>query len=186
MVAAALGYPEITAHLLARGAAVNAQDEKHTHALHAAALFAFQTNDTPRAKALIDLLVQHGASLNQPNDAGQNPLLLLLGASAKPGTKSDQKHLLAILPLLLSKGADLNAQDQRGVSALHACALHGLLLPARQLLAAGANPQCRDGLDRTPAELAQMLGYVDVATELAAVRPPALRPGAIQAKPSNP
>lgn len=69
---------------------------------------------------------------------------------------------------MLDFAADLDAQDERGVSALHACAIHGLLGCARQLLARGAEREIRDCLGRRPAELAELLGYTDVATELGA------------------
>jgi hypothetical protein len=46
--------------------------------------------------------------------------------------------------------------------------MHGLLLPLRALLAARADPSRCDVLERTPRQVAQLLGYVDVAAELAA------------------
>ena len=71
-----------------------------------------------------------------------------------------------MLPLLLGQCRAINVQDKRGVSALHACALHGLLLPLRALLAAHADTRLLDILGRTPAMLAQRMGYMDIATEL--------------------
>ena len=78
---------------------------------------------------------------------------------------------MALLPLFLLARADLNLQDQRGVSPLHACAMHGLLLPARTLLAAKADPSRRDVLDRTARQVAQLLGYIDLAAELGSREP---------------
>jgi ankyrin repeat protein len=168
MIAAALGYPEIVALLLTNGAHVDAEDERGVRALHVAAQFAFSSQDPERAQRTLQLLLEHGAAVNAANAAGQTPLMLLLGARADPGTAVDQRQLLALLPLLLSRHPDLNAQDQRGVSALHACAMHGLLLAARALLAAGADPDRRDILDRTPRQIAHLLGFIDVAAELGA------------------
>ena len=168
MIAAALGFPEIAAQLLARGAAPGAEDERGTRALHAAAQFAFRSTDTARCARLIEALIERGADINASNAGGQTPLLLLLGACADAGSAADQKHLLALLPLLLCARADVNLQDQRGVSPLHACAMHGLLLPARSLLAARADPSRRDVLDRSAREIAHLLGYIDVAAELGA------------------
>jgi hypothetical protein len=48
--------------------------------------------------------------------------------------------------------------------------MHGLLLPLRALLAAGADPSRCDLLGRTPREVAHLLGFIDVAAELAAGR----------------
>ncbi len=167
MIASALGFPEIVALLLEHGAQTNAQDERGTHALHAVGQFAFRSAETARAQGIIELLLKHGADVNSTNAAGQTPLLLLLGARAEAGTTADQKHLLLLLRQLLAAGADVNAQDQRGVSALHACAMHGLLLPARVLLAARADTSRRDVLDRSAREVAHLLGYIDVAAEIA-------------------
>jgi hypothetical protein len=166
MIAAALGFPEIVARLLARGAQVNASDERGTRSLHAAAQFAFRSSETDSAKRVLQLLLEHGADVNAVNASGQTPLLLLLGGRAEPGSPVDQKHLLAMLPLFLLAHADINLQDQRGVGPLHACAIHGLLLPARALLAAKAEAGRRDMLDRSPRQVAQLLGYIDLAAEL--------------------
>jgi len=168
MIAAALGFPEILERLLVAGAQVDARDERGTSALHAAAQFAFRTSDTDCARRLLDLLIRHGANVNATNASGQTPLLLLLGGRAELGAATDQKHLVALLPVFLLARADIDQQDQRGVGPLHACAMHGLLLPARALLAARADPARRDALDRSARQIAHLLGYVDVAAELGA------------------
>ena len=172
MIAAALGYPEIAVALLKAGANVDALDESHTRALHAATHFAFHGRDSDRAKATLDALLEHGAAIDARNSEGQTALLLLLGAHAEAGVASDEKRLLASIPSLLKHHADVNAADNRGVTALHACAMHGLLLPARALIAAGADTQKRDMRDRTAREVAHLLGFIDVAVELAAPRTP--------------
>jgi ankyrin repeat protein len=164
MIAAALGIPDLVAKLLERGADVNAEDERGVRALHAAAQFAFGSRDADRAQRILGA----GAAVDAANAAGQTALLLLLGARAEPGTATDQRHLLTLLRLLLKQGVNPNVQDQRGVGALHACAMHGLLLPARALLAAGADPDRRDILERAPRAIAHLLGFIDVAAELGA------------------
>jgi ankyrin repeat protein len=68
--------------------------------------------------------------------------------------------------LLLARGANPDAQDQRGVGVLHAAAMHGLADPCRSLLRAGADPALRDTLGRSAAEVALMLGYADLAAEI--------------------
>ena len=168
MIAAALDFSELVAQLLARGADADAEDERGTRALHAAAQFAFGSRDGERARRTLELLLERGAAIDARNAVGQTALLLLLGARTEPGAAADQQQLLALLPLLIKWHADLNVQDQRGVGALHACAMHGLLLPARALLAAGADPEQRDRLERTPREIAHLLGFIDVAAELGA------------------
>jgi uncharacterized protein len=166
MIAAALGFPELATQLITHGADVNAEDERGMRALHAATQFAFHSRDGERGMRMLELLLDAGAVVDAANAAGQTALLLLLGARAEAGACADQRQLLALLPLLLKRRANLDVQDQRGVSALHACAMHGLLLPARALLAAGADPERRDILERTPRVIAHLLGFIDVAAEL--------------------
>ncbi len=97
---------------------------------------------------------------------GATPLLLLLGAQSRPGSDGDGTHLGALLPVLLEAGADADHADARGVTALHACAMHALFAPARVLLTRGANREAVDAFDRTPADVARVLGLVDLAMEL--------------------
>ncbi|MHB1059499.1 MAG: ankyrin repeat domain-containing protein [Rhodanobacter sp.] len=167
MVAAAMGYPEIAEQLLAAGADVNAVDGGGRSALHAAAQFGFEHNDSLRARRLFDGLLKHGADINHADGEGKTPLLLLLGAQLRPGSECDATHLGALVPLLLDAGARVGHADQRGVTALHACAMHALLPPARVLLSRGADRHAADAFGRTAAEVARQLGYVDIAHELA-------------------
>jgi ankyrin repeat protein len=167
MIASAMGYPEIIAALLNAGADVNSADDSHTRALHAASHFAFHGRDAERAQRTLEALLDRGADVDARNSEGQTALLLLLGAHAEAGAAADQKALLAMMPLLLKRHADIDAADNRSVTALHACAMHGLLLPARALVAAGADTQVRDMRERTPREVAHLLGFIDVAKELA-------------------
>jgi ankyrin repeat protein len=167
MIAAALGFPELTEKLLAAGADPNLADEKGSTALHAAAHYAF-SHAGARARAVLEALLRLGAAPNTRNAKGQTALLLLVGGRADPGSPCDAAQVAHLVALVLDFAADLDAQDERGVSALHACAIHGLLGCARQLLARGAERDIRDCLGRRPAELAELLGYADVATELGA------------------
>lgn len=166
MIAAGLGYPELVAQLLAHGADVDAADERGTRALHAAAQFGFAGRDVDAAKRTLQTLLDAGASPDAVNSVGQTGMLLLLGGGADVGASVDQQNLLELLQLLLARHPDLRLHDQRGVSVLHACAMHGLLLPARALLAAGADPTCCDSRGRTPREVAHLLGFIDIAAEL--------------------
>lgn len=166
MIAAALGYPDIVSALLARGADVNAQDDNGTRPLHAAAQFAFVNRDTGRARQTLELLIGKGAELDAHDKRGDSALHVLLGARAEPRSVGDQQHLQSLLSLFLVGRVDVNLQDDRGVSPLHACAMHGLILPARALLAARADPEAVDSMGRTPREVANLLGFIDVAAEL--------------------
>jgi ankyrin repeat protein len=168
MVAAVQGYPEIAEQLLEAGADANAVDARGHSALHAASQFGFEQNDSLRARRLFDALLKRKADLNLSDTEGKTPLLLLLGAHLRPGSPCDATHIGALLPVLLDAGARIDHADQRGVTALHACAMHALLPPARVLLARGADRNAADAFGRTAADVARHLGFVDIAHELAA------------------
>ena len=171
MVAAALGFPEVVEVLLERGANPALTDEHGHTALHAAARFCFDSRDSLRCRRLLDALLhacdKDPARVDARDELGATPLLLLLGAQAKADAVADGTHLAALLPALLEAGADPNHADARGVSALHACAMHALFAPARALLARGAHREATDGFGRTPSDVARLLGLVDLAMELA-------------------
>ncbi|MBD8879909.1 ankyrin repeat domain-containing protein [Rhodanobacter sp. 7MK24] len=167
MVAAAMGRPELAEVLIAAGADVNAVDSHGHSALHAAAQYGFEHNDSLRARRLLDVLLKHGATVDRADGEGKTALLLLLGASQRPGSECDATHLGALVPALLEAGANVAHADQRGVTALHACAMHTLLAPARVLLSRGADRAATDAFGRTAADVARQLGFVDIAHELA-------------------
>jgi ankyrin repeat protein len=169
-LAAALGLVRIAEALLEAGADIHVADEQGTTPLHAAAQYAFESSDGDNARQLFDLLLRGGARMDVRNGAGQDALLVLLGARAQPGTRCDAEHLLRLLEFMLERGARVDAQDLRGVGTLHACALHGLYGCARLLKAHGAPLELVDGFERSAADVASLLGYVDVAAELGSQR----------------
>ena len=166
MLAAARGGADLMEQLLGAGADVNVASAHGQTALLAAARYAFDRGDSLGARRVFDVLLRHGAAVNHSDAGGMSALLLLLGAHAPPGQDGDATHIGALLPLLLDAGAEVAHADQRGVTALHACALHALLGPARTLIGRGAPLQARDAWGRTPAEVAQRLGFSDLALEL--------------------
>ncbi len=165
MLASALGLADIAARLLTAGADVAAGDGQGLAPLHCAALYGFTGRDRPRLLALLDTLLLAGAEPDQPAAGGVTPLLLLLGARAEPGGACDEGVVLAGLERLLEEDVSLDAQDPRGFGPLHLAALHGLGGVVQRLLRAGADPDLRDTLNRTPREIAVMRGFIDVAAE---------------------
>ena len=163
MLAAALGLPDIVAKLLTAGADVHAGDDQHLAPLHCAALYGFTARERPRLLALLDTLLLAGAEPDQPAAGTVTPLLLVLGARAEPGTACDEQVVLAAVERLLDEDVALDVRDPRGFGPLHLAALHGLPLLVQSLLRAGADPDARDNLNRSPREIAVMRGFIDIA-----------------------
>ncbi len=170
MIAASLGNLPMVDALLEAGADPNAADEQGETVLHAAAQLAFDSSDTVSVHALLDRLLRAGADPASRNRAGQDALLVLLGARSAAGARCDGGHLARLAELLLGYGAKPDTQDQRGVGVLHACAVHGLFGCARMLKAHGAPLDLLDGFGRSAADVASLVGYADVAAELDASR----------------
>jgi ankyrin repeat protein len=166
IIAAALGEPCTVEALLESGANPNAVDAAGVTPLQALAQHAFAGGDAAHVRTVLDRLLQAGARLDACNSDGQDALLVLLGARAQPGTQCDAERIRTLAEYLLQTGASVDTQDRRGVGILHACALHGLLGCARLLKAHGAPVDQLDAFGRTAADVAALLGYVDVAAEL--------------------
>jgi len=171
MLASALGLPDIISHLLSRGAEINARDAQGFNALHCAAIHGFSSRDKQRVIAMFDMLLYADIEFDSATQTGlHTPLHFLLGARAEAGASCDEEVLIAAMERLLSEGVELDTQDQRGMSALHLAAMHGLSRIVNRLLREGASRNTRDSLGRTPHELALVRGFVDVAAEFETLR----------------
>lgn len=165
MLASALGLPDIAARLLTAGADVHASDAQQLGPLHCAALYGFGARDRSRLLALLDTFAAGRSRAGPCRGRVGHPAAVAAGARAEPGTACDEQIVLAAVERLLDEDVSLEARDPRGFGPLHLAALHGLPLLVQRLLRAGADPDVRDALNRSPREIAVMRGFIDVAGE---------------------
>jgi len=99
-------------------------------------------------RAAIELLIEHGADVNQVTGVGgMTPLHM----SARRGTTR-------IAEALLDAGADIEAKDKDGETPLRRAVNCGQERTVRLLLSRGANPQSTDKNGRTPLDAARSEG----------------------------
>ncbi len=118
MWAAAKGRYDIAEYLLANGANPNKADAKGTTALHLA------SNQATSQVEIVRLLLAHKAAVNAKDQDGNTPLLL----AQNP----------AIIEALVGAGADVNAANKEGLTALFAASEGGQIPIVKLLLSKGA------------------------------------------------
>jgi uncharacterized protein len=132
---------------------------------------AAKSTDIEAMRVLLDAGAK--VSLGMPN--GSNPLQIVLGTRVAPGTED---KLIAALRLLAAHGADLNAANAQGETAVHRAARQGSNTMVRALVELGADPNARDKSGKTALDLVTAPGnghHDDTAAvlrELAAKRDP--------------
>jgi ankyrin repeat protein len=143
--AAALGEREIIVELLRAGGAVSQRSPDGYTALHLAAYFAHPT--------MVDRLLRRGADVDAvaDNDTRVCPL-----HSAVAGGSRDAVRVL------LAAGADPNARQHGGWTALHATAQRGDRETSRLLVEAGADLELTNDEGKTPLDIAREAGHKTV------------------------
>jgi ankyrin repeat protein len=136
--------------------------------------------------AAMKVLLAHGALVDLPQVSGATPLMVAVGAGANAidtrGKFRTEIDALAAAQVLLESGADVNARDARGRTALHSAAALGYTDVAKFLVEHGADLKAADADGVLPADaaLGKLRGgrgpgavHADTAkalTELAATR----------------
>lgn len=178
LIKAVLGLDEKkVADLLGRGANPNVRGENSRTSVHEVAtggnkvahaqLMSQQTsivdsvlNLQKHQKAIMDLLLAHGADPNAVDIMGHTPLHLAAQLFQQTEIGSDAIHLevsWATVDLLLAAGADPNAQGPHFLTPLHLAAGKGLAL-LENLLSAAADPHVRSVDGMTPLHWAAREG----------------------------
>lgn len=118
-------------------------------------LRAAKAGDVPVMK----LLLAHGALVDLPTERGITPLMAAAGnGSASLDTRGRYKteaQAVEAVELLMAAGADVNARDRNGQTALHGAASWGWNEMVRTLVASGIDLQARDASGRTAADIAR-------------------------------
>jgi ankyrin repeat protein len=168
---------ELVEMLLARGAAINAQDHRGNTILHQISL----------DMALLNLLVEHGADVNRRNRQGQTALM-----QCAQHPDDLEGTLVKLAQRLLEAGADASARDRYGNTALTYAiwaeyrpiedflrskglkeGLMDVVLRrdssnVHKMLAAGANPNVKMDNDETALIVAAEHGDIEIAQDLLA------------------
>jgi ankyrin repeat protein len=108
--------------------------------------------------AAIRLLLEHGANPNLPNIQGVTPVMAAAGLGSNEidtrGRFKTQPDQVASIDLLVKAGADINAHDSRGQTALHGAALFGYDDVIKDLVAHNADVNAKDQKGMTPLDSA--------------------------------
>lgn len=145
IAAAARGDLEVVNKLLSRGADPNVKDKRSYTALsHASEAMYEQVVDALLSRPEVD-----------PNSRGLNSRPVLLAYVWRDSKARVEK--------LLAHGADVNAQDADGDTALHGAAQTGNVEIMQMLLDKGANPNAQNHSGGTPLMWSAVYGHDDAA-----------------------
>ncbi len=165
------------ASLLAHGAQVDARDARaRTALMHAA---------SAGSPGVIRALVAAHADVNATDEHGMTPLLCCAAEALHPPViaagdegvrrptygRRSAAEVLPALKVLLSLGADRDARDGDGNTALLLAARHGNTSAASQLLDAGASQRARNHAGQNAMALAKKFHHGAIRTMLAYTSP---------------
>jgi uncharacterized protein len=109
--------------------------------------------------AAMKLLIAHGANVNLPTERGITPLMAAAGnGSAGLDTRGRYKtedQAVEAVDLLIKAGAEINARDRGGQTALHGAASWGWNNLVKTLVANKVDLAAKDAQGRTAADIAR-------------------------------
>jgi ankyrin repeat protein len=111
--------------------------------------------DVPAAK----LLLSRGAKVDLPNSMNLTPLLVVAGSNwaitDTRGRFRNEKQCIEMAKMLLDAGANINAANNNGQTALHAAARMDMKDFVRFIGERGANLEAKDRTGSTPLDIAE-------------------------------
>lgn len=169
-VAATSNALKVAEHLLELGEKVDGELSDNMRPLHEAV-----SSGHPQ---MVTLLLQHGASTELP-DLAWRGTPLNMAVRSRPATarqwnsaappqasytlrQGQESVYLEIIQMLATHGADLNAADRAGNTALHCAAEFGDREVVELLLKLGARRDLKNGKDKTPYDIAWLKGQREV------------------------
>ena len=118
-------------------------------------LRASKAGDIPVMK----LLIEHGANVNLPTATGITPLMAAAGNGSinldTRGRYKTEAQAVEAVDLLVKSGADINARDRNGQTALHGAASWGWNSMVKALVANKIELMAKDAQGRTAADIAK-------------------------------
>ena len=151
-----MSLPDVT-RSLKEGANPDALDQKGWRVLSQAA-------NLP-ATDIVQALLAAGANVNVTDVDGSTPLIHAACADRRLQASVETWRLQNVR-ILLQNGADVNATNKRGLSALHYAAHLGVGSVNKVLLDAGADPNAKSVDGRTPVDMAREKGYEEIVSLL--------------------
>ena len=152
-IAVVRGHEAKVESLLSKGADPNWSQAEHGITPLAAAAINQQHSVTART---INLLLQHKANPNIPDERGRTPLMSAIVSEFHEAVE-----------ILITAGADVNAQEKSGMRPLHFAVTRDQIEDVQALLAAHADPNAADPENgATPLHAAAMKGAESCAKAL--------------------
>lgn len=149
-LAAYNGMPQVAKTLISRRVSVNAATIDGSTPLHSAAI-GIKNN-----KILIKQLLSKGADINSGRGS----------TSGTPLIQAARYGNAEIAEMLIKHGADVNATDASGNTALHIAALFGRLKYANVILKNNPDVNAKNSSNNTPLHIAAINGWRMLAEEL--------------------